>query len=51
MDILYAEIEERKKYNYGFLLIPRYVVNNRELINIVKLEYFFQLQRNKSKRI
>ena len=51
MDILHTQIQQRQKNNDGLLLIPGDIERDRQLINIIKTEYFFQLKRDDGKRI
>lgn len=51
MDILHTQIQQRQKNNDGLLLIPGDIERDRQLINIIKTEYFFQLKRDEGKRI
>ena len=51
MDILNSERKKSKKHDYGLLFIPRNIISNRELVDIVKSEYLFKLKGNYSQRI
>ena len=51
VDVLHAEMEQRKENNDRLLLVPRNVVRNRELVHIIQTEYFLKLQRDQRERV
>ena len=51
MNVLHAEGEKRQEHQNGFLFVPGYVVDDRQIVNILQPEDFFQLQRDHRQRI
>ncbi|GFI37989.1 hypothetical protein IMSAGC015_02178 [Lachnospiraceae bacterium] len=51
MDILHAKIQKRQQNDDSLLLIPRNVVGDGQVVDIVQTENFLELQSNDSQRI
>ena len=51
MYVLHSQAEQRKQHDYGFLLVPGYVVDYGQLVYVVQPEHFLQLQRYHCQRI
>src|SRR5574344_2269978 len=51
MDILHAKRQKRQQNDDSLLLIPRNVVGDGQVVDIVQTENFLELQSNDSQRI
>lgn len=51
MNVLHAQTQQGKQYNHRLLFVPRDIIGNRQFVDIVQLEDFFQLQGDNGKRI
>ncbi|MNY53154.1 hypothetical protein D3C86_1888870 [compost metagenome] len=51
VNILHTQIQQCQEYNYRLLLIPGNIVGDRQIVNILKSEYFLELQGNHNKRV
>ena len=51
MYFFHSQTQQRQQYDYGFLFIPGYIINNRQLVYIIKPEHLFQLQGDNRQRI
>ena len=46
VDILHAEVEQSEENDDGLLLVPRDVVGNRQIVDVIQAEHLFELQRD-----
>ena len=51
MDVLHAEVEQGKENDDGLLLVPRDIVGNRKIVDVIQAEHLFELQRDQCKRV
>ena len=51
MYFFHSQTQQRQQYDYGLLFIPGYIINNRQLVYIIKPEHLFQLQGDNRQRI
>ena len=51
VDVLHAEVEQSEENDDGLLLVPRDIVGNRKIVDVIQAEHLFELQCDQCERV
>ena len=51
MNILHPEVQKRQQHDDSFLLIPGDIIDDRQIVDIIQSEDFFEFEGDQNQRI